>query len=55
MPDRPGALGQVASRIGAAIADAAGRIANPIHERERVRFSLLVRLADALALEHPVV
>ena len=27
---------------------AAGRSANPIHERERVRFSLLLRLADAL-------
>ncbi len=27
---------------------AAGRTGNPIHERERVRFSLLVRLADAL-------
>ena len=26
----------------------AGRTGNPIHERERVRFSLLVRLADAL-------
>ena len=27
---------------------AAGRVGNPIHERERVRFSLLLRLADAL-------
>jgi len=27
---------------------AAGRHGNPIHERERVRFSLLLRLADAL-------
>lgn len=27
---------------------AAGRSGNPIHERERVRFSLLVRLADAI-------
>ena len=27
---------------------AAGRTGNPIHERERVRFSLLLRLADAL-------
>ena len=27
---------------------AAGRSGNPIHERERVRFSLLARLADAL-------
>jgi len=33
---------------------AAGRIGNPIHERERVRFSLLLRLADALVLRHPV-
>lgn len=33
---------------------AAGRTGNPIHERERVRFSLLVRLADALVLRHPV-
>jgi hypothetical protein len=30
------------------LAVAAGRSGNPIHERERVRFSLLVRLADAL-------
>lgn len=30
---------------------AAGRLGNPIHERERIRFSLLVRLADALI--HP--
>ncbi|HSM66785.1 MAG TPA: ACT domain-containing protein [Ilumatobacteraceae bacterium] len=29
---------------------AAGRTGNPIHERERVRFSLLVRLADALII-----
>lgn len=29
---------------------AAGRSNHPIHERERVRFSLLVRLADALLL-----
>ena len=33
---------------------AAGRTGNPIHERERVRFSLLLRLADALVLRHPV-
>jgi hypothetical protein len=30
------------------MAVAAGRTGNPIHERERVRFSLLMRLADAL-------
>ena len=30
---------------------AAGRTGNPIHERERVRFSLLLRLADALVSE----
>jgi hypothetical protein len=33
---------------------AAGRGANPVHERERVRFSLLVRLADALVSPGPV-
>ncbi len=33
---------------------AAGRVGNPIHERERVRFSLLLRLADALLLRDPV-
>lgn len=33
---------------------AAGRAGNPIHERERVRFSLLLRLADALVLRDPV-
>ena len=33
---------------------AAGRSGNPIHERERVRFSLLLRLADALVSRHPV-
>jgi hypothetical protein len=34
---------------------AAGRTGNPIHERERVRFSLLLRLADALVSgHHPV-
>ncbi len=37
-----------------AIAVAAGRTGNPIHERERVRFSLLLRLADALVSRHPV-
>lgn len=30
---------------------AAGRTGNPIHERERVRFSLLARLADALVVQ----
>jgi hypothetical protein len=30
---------------------AAGRSGNPIHERERVRFSLLARLADALVAQ----
>jgi hypothetical protein len=33
---------------------AAGRGNHPIHERERVRFSLLLRLADALLVDHPV-
>jgi hypothetical protein len=33
---------------------AAGRNNHPIHERERVRFSLLLRLADALLVGHPV-
>jgi len=37
-----------------AITVAAGRAGNPIHERERVRFSLLLRLADALVSRHPV-
>ncbi len=37
-----------------ALTVAAGRTGNPIHERERVRFSLLLRLADALVLAHPV-
>ncbi len=32
---------------------AAGRTGNPIHERERVRFSLLLRLADALGVTTP--
>jgi hypothetical protein len=40
--------------VTAGITVAAGRLGNPIHERERVRFSLLVRLADALVLVHPV-
>lgn len=33
---------------------AAGRLENPIRERERVRFSLLLRLADSLLSRHPV-
>lgn len=37
-----------------ALTVAAGRTGNPIHERERVRFSLLLRLADALVSHHPV-
>jgi hypothetical protein len=37
-----------ASMITSGLTVAAGRSGNPIHERERVRFSLLVRLADAL-------
>ncbi len=37
-----------ASMTVSRLAVAAGRSGNPIHERERVRFSLLVRLADAL-------
>ncbi len=40
--------------VASAITVAAGRTGNPIHERERVRFSLLLRLADALVLPHPV-
>jgi len=40
--------------VRSAITVAAGRTGNPIHERERVRFSLLLRLADALVLRHPV-
>lgn len=43
-----------AHMVTASITVAAGRVGNPIHERERVRFSLLVRLADALVLGHPV-
>ena len=34
--------------IGSNLTIAAGRAFHPIHERERVRFSLLARLADAL-------
>ena len=34
--------------IGSNLTIAAGRALHPIHERERVRFSLLARLADAL-------
>ncbi len=34
--------------VTSAFTVAAGRTGNPIHERERVRFSLLLRLADAL-------
>lgn len=37
-----------ANMVTSDLAVAAGRAGNPIHERERVRFSLLVRLADAL-------
>jgi hypothetical protein len=37
-----------ASMAGSGLTVAAGRAQHPIHERERVRFSLLVRLADAL-------
>ncbi len=40
--------------VTSALTVAAGRTGNPIHERERVRFSLLLRLADALVLRHPV-
>ena len=40
--------------VTSALTVAAGRTANPIHERERVRFSLLVRLADALVSPGPV-
>jgi hypothetical protein len=37
-----------ANMVTSGLTVAAGRSGNPIHERERVRFSLLVRLADAL-------
>jgi hypothetical protein len=37
-----------------ALTIAAGRTEHPIHERERVRFSLLLRLADALVSPDPV-
>ena len=40
--------------ITSALTVAAGRTGNPIHERERVRFSLLLRLADALVSHDPV-
>lgn len=40
--------------LTSALTIAAGRTANPIHERERVRFSLLVRLADALVSPGPI-
>jgi hypothetical protein len=39
---------------GSELTVAAGRSNHPIHERERVRFSLLLRLADALLVGHPV-
>ena len=38
--------------VTSALTVAAGRTGNPIHERERVRFSLLLRLADALVSGH---
>ena len=37
-----------ANMVTSGLTVAAGRSGNPIHERERVRFSLLARLADAL-------
>jgi hypothetical protein len=40
-----------ASMPASGLAVAAGRVGNPIHERERVRFSLLARLADALVAQ----
>ena len=40
--------------VNSALTVAAGRTANPIHERERMRFSLLLRLADALVSPRPV-
>jgi hypothetical protein len=40
--------------VTSALTVAAGRTGNPIHERERVRFWRLLRLADALVLRHPV-
>jgi len=39
--------------ITSALTVAAGRTGNPIRERERVRFSLLLRLADALVSRDP--
>ena len=40
-----------AHMISSGLTVAAGRGAQPIHERERIRFSLLARLADALLVE----
>jgi hypothetical protein len=40
--------------FSSALTIAAGRTEHPIHERERVRFSLLLRLADALVSPDPV-
>ncbi len=39
-----------ANMVTSGLTVAAGRSGNPIHERERVRFSLLARLADALVV-----
>jgi hypothetical protein len=41
-----------AHMISSGLTVAAGRGGQPIHERERVRFSLLARLADALLVEY---
>jgi len=40
-----------AQMISSGLTVAAGRGKQPIHERERIRFSLLARLADALLVE----
>lgn len=40
-----------AHMISSGLTVAAGRVGQPIHERERIRFSLLARLADALLLK----
>lgn len=40
-----------ANMIASGLTVAAGRSEQPIHERERIRFSLLARLADALLAE----
>jgi len=62
LPDRPGALGQVASRIGAVHGDvvgikilerrgvalAAGRAGRVFHARERDEFRVLGGIVDAL-------